>query len=172
MGDVAAEQFQQFVAGRGDRLFRVALALTGGHHAAEDLLQEALARTYVRWRQVRGEPETYVRRVMYNTRASAWRRMRGREVLYDAVPERAQVGDATGAVDSRLMVRRALLRLGPRQRAVLVARFFEDLSDVETAALLGCSASTVRSQTHRALARLREVAPELKDHCAIREGLR
>lgn len=162
MGDSESEQFQLFLAARGDRLYRVALALTGGHHAAEDLLQEALARTFARWRHVRGDPEAYVRRAMYHSQVTLWRRRgRLREVPAGQVPDRPDPRDEAEATDRRLQLRQALMRLGPRQRAVLVARFFEDLSDVETARLLGCSASTVRSQTHRALARLREIAPEL-----------
>ncbi|GAA4473792.1 SigE family RNA polymerase sigma factor [Phytohabitans houttuyneae] len=172
MSDSETEQFQHFVAGCGDRMFRVALALTGGHHAAEDLLQDALARTYARWRHVRGDPEAYVRRAMYHSQVTVWRRRsRLREVPAGNVPDRADPRDETAATDSRLQLRQALMRLGPRQRAVLVARYFEDLSDVETANVLGCSASTVRSQTHRALARLREIAPELAGLHTFRESV-
>ncbi|MDQ7906236.1 SigE family RNA polymerase sigma factor [Phytohabitans sp. ZYX-F-186] len=173
MGDSESEQFKLFVAGRGDQMFRVALALTGGHHAAEDLLQDALARTYARWRHVRGDPEAYVRRAMYHSQITAWRRRgRLREVPASHVPDRADPRDEADASERRLQLRQALMRLGPRQRAVLVARFFEDLSDVEAAQVLGCSPSTVRSQTHRALARLREIAPELAGLHTFRESVR
>ncbi len=173
MGESESEQFQQFLASRGDRMFRVALALTGRHHEAEDLLQEALARTFARWRHVRGDPEAYVRRAMYHSQVTVWRRRRRlREVPADSVPDLPDPRDEAAASDSRLQLRQALMRLGPRQRAVLVARFFEDLSDVETAQVLGCSASTVRSQTHRALARLREIAPELAGLTTFRESVK
>jgi len=167
--------FSEFVAGSSGRLFRVALALTGGHHAAEDLLQGALARTFARWRHVHGNPEAYVRRAMYRAQVSVWqRRARHREVPLESVHERADHRDAYGATDHRLALRSALLRLGPRQRAVLVARVLEDLSEEETAALLGCSPGTVGSQLHRALARLREIAAELgveREHRLIKESL-
>lgn len=156
------ERFREFVAARSSALFRVALALTGDRQAAEDLLQHALTQTLARWRQVGDNPEGYVRRVMYHTQVSFWRRRgRLREVAVEEVPEHASP-DETSTVDLRLALRRALLRLGARQRAVLVARFLEDLSEHQTAELLGCSIGTVRSQTHRALARLREIAPELR----------
>lgn len=158
------DTFRQFVAQSSPALYRVAVALTGGHHAAEDLLQECLIRTYVRWATVRGDPAAYVRRAMYHTQVSVWRRRRlVRELPADAAPEGTDRGDEVGATDERLALRQALLRLGPRQRAVLVARYFEDLSEQDTADLLGCSTGTVRSQTHRALARLRELAPELRE---------
>ncbi|BCB76789.1 SigE family RNA polymerase sigma factor [Phytohabitans flavus] len=173
MSDSEAEQFRQFLAGSGDRMFRVALALTGAHHAAEDLLQDALARTFARWRHVRGDPEAYVRRAMYHSQVTVWRRRRRlRELPASSVPDRPDPRDQNAASESRLQLRQALMRLGPRQRAVLVARFFEDLSDVETGQLLGCSASTVRSQTHRALARLREIAPELNGPNTFRESVK
>jgi RNA polymerase sigma-70 factor (sigma-E family) len=166
------ERFRQFVADSSPALYRVAVALTGGHHAAEDLLQDSLARTYVRWSSVRSDPAAYVRRTMYHTQVSAWRRgRRVRELPADAAPEPADHRDEVGVTVLRLVLRQAMLRLGPRQRAVLVARFFEDLNEQDTAELLGCSPGTVRSQTHRALVRLRELAPELRD-VSIQEVMR
>lgn len=164
MRDSEREQFRQFVAASGGRLIRVATALTGDHHAAEDLLQGALARTAARWGKVAGDPEAYVRRAMYHAQVTIWRRrQRLRETPTAHVPERPDQRDEMGTADRRLALRQALMRLGPRQRAVLVARFYEDLSEEETAALLGCSPGTVRSQLFRALARLRQIAPELHD---------
>lgn len=117
------EQFRQFVAARSAGLFRVAMALTGTHHAAEDLLQDVLARTYVRWRQVRGDPEAYVRRALYHAQVTAWRRRRRlREVPADPLPDRPVVRDEARATDQRLALHQALLLLGPRQRAVLFAQ--------------------------------------------------
>ena len=163
MRDTERERFRQFVNESSPTLYRVALALTGGHHAAEDLIQDALARTFVRWSSVRGDPTAYVRRAMYHAQVSVWRRRSVvRELPAESAPEPADRRDDVGATDQRLALRQALLRLGPRQRAVLVARFFEHLSEQDTADLLGCSTGTVRSQTHRALARLREIAPELR----------
>jgi RNA polymerase sigma-70 factor (sigma-E family) len=156
------EQFREFVQACGGRLFRVALALAGDRHAAEDLLQHVLTRTCARWRHVRENPEGYVRRALYHAQVSTWRRYRRlREVPVDVLPE-PPVGDEMAAADIRVAVRQALRRLPPRQRAVLVARFLEDLPEQETAELLGCSIGTVRSQLHRALARLRVIAPELR----------
>jgi len=174
MREAEREQFRQFVAASGGRLIRVAAALTGDHHAAEDLLQSALMRTAARWRHLE-DPEAYVRRAMYHAQITIWRRrQRLRETPTAVVPERADQRDEMGATDRRLALGQALMRLGPRQRAVLVARFYEDLSEEGTAALLGCSPGTVRSQLHRALARLRQIAPELHDddHELNRESIR
>lgn len=172
MRETEREAFSEFVAASSPRLFRVAMALTGRHHAAEDLLQGALARTYARWRHVRGDPEAYVRRAMYRAQVSVWqRRRRHAEVPLESVLEPPDHRDDIRATDHRLALRAALLRLGPRQRAVLVARVLEDLSEEETAALLGCSPGTVASQLHRALARLREIAPELDEKRLTEESL-
>jgi RNA polymerase sigma-70 factor (sigma-E family) len=151
------------VRARSGALGRTALLLTGDRLLAEDLLQEALARVAARWEKVvaGGDPEPYVRRVLYTCAVDGWRRRRVHEVLGE-VPERAQVAD-TGDTDSRVVLRNALARLTPRQRAVLVLRFYEDATEVQAAHLLGCSVSTVKSQTRHALARLRALAPELGD---------
>jgi RNA polymerase sigma-70 factor (sigma-E family) len=174
MREAEREQFRQFVAESSGRLIRVATALTGDRHAAEDLLQGALTRTAARWRRLDGDAEAYVRRAMYHAQVNIWRRrQRLRETPTAHVPERPDQRDEIGATDRRLALRQALMRLGPRQRAVLVARFYEDLSEQETAALLGCSPGTVRSQLHRALARLRQIAPELcDDHQLTEETIR
>ena len=172
MPDSERRQFRDFVSAQSGRLFQVALALTGGQHAtAEDLLQSALVRTFSRWRYINDDPVAYVRQAMYHAQVSVWRR-RLKELPAEQVPEQRHQRDDISEVDQRLAVRRALLRLGPRQRAVLVARFFEDLSELQTAQLLGCSVGTVRSQTYRALLRLRELAPELRDDDVNLEALR
>jgi RNA polymerase sigma-70 factor (sigma-E family) len=154
----ARRQFGDFVAARTDRLVRVAYLLTGDQHAAEDLLQSALAKTYARWRHLRNEdPEGYVRAVMYREQVSRWRRAAGqREVAVDPPPD-AVSADQSRHVDLRLAMRDELLRLPPAQRAVLVLRFYEDLSETQAAEVLGCSVGTVRSRTHRAVRRLREL---------------
>ncbi|XRQ06918.1 SigE family RNA polymerase sigma factor [Actinomadura welshii] len=161
--DAAAERhFREFVEARSVSLMRLAYLLAGGdQHAAEDLLQTALARTAARWSNV-GNPEPYVRRTMYRQQVSIWRRRgRRRETQVSAPPDRAGP-DAAPAIDLKLAVREALARLTPKQRAVLVLRYFEDLPEREVAEILGCSVGTVRSTTYRSLARLRELAPELE----------
>ncbi len=152
-------EFREFVAARSHALFRVAYALTGQQQSAEDLVQVALTRTAGHWRRIRGGPEPYARKILYHEHVSWWRRRSSREWT---VPERP-VADGTGAAVTRLALQQALGRLAPRQRAVLVLRFLEDLSERDVAAALGCSPSTVGSQTSRALARLRQLAPELRD---------
>jgi len=170
--DTAAErQFREFVVARSAPLMRLAYLLAGGdQHAAEDLLQIALAKTAARWGKV-DHPETYVRRVMYHQQVSSWRlKWRRREVQVAVLPDQARPDD-TAALDLKVSVRRALTRITPRQRTMLILRFFEDLPEAEVAQLLGCSVGTVRSTTYRSLARLREVAPELEDLRPIKEAL-
>lgn len=161
-------EFTEFVAQRTHSLLRVAYALTGDQHAAEDLLQTAFAKAFTRWPRIRGEAEPYVRRILYHDHVSGWRRRRTRpEALYAAVPEPPSAtgtgwpGDDPGDTALRLLLREALLALPPRQRAVLVLRYLDDLSTEETAQVLGCRAGTVASQASRALARLRETVPGL-----------
>lgn len=158
------DEFREFVESRLGRLSRVAFLLTGNHHAAEDLLQSALEKVAQHWRRVAagGSPDAYVRRVLYHEHVSIWRRTR-LEVSTDQLPETATGDDDADTAVRRLVLQRALTRLTPRQRAVIVLRFFEDLSVEDTARVLGCSEGTVKSQTSHALSRLRELAPELGD---------
>jgi RNA polymerase sigma-70 factor (sigma-E family) len=154
----ARRQFGAFVADRAPALIRVAYLLCGGdQHAAEDLVQNALVKTAARWPTLRHEdPEGYIRTVMYREQVSRWRRSaRGRELLVE--PPREVLADQSAHVDLRLAMRAHLLRLPPAQRAVLVLRFFEDLTETQAAQVLGCSVGTVRSRTHRAVSRLREL---------------
>jgi len=147
---------ERFVAERGDRLLHTAALLTGSRADGEDLLQSALERLLRHWRRIDGDPENYVRRTLYNLAADRWRRQRVRQrhaVLFEPGPP---VDPAT-AVDLRDAVVRVLVRLPPRQRAVLVLRYFEQLSEAETAEALGCSVGTVKSAAARGLARLREM---------------
>ena len=169
--DAASErEFLDFVAARTHALFRTAYALTGHQEAAEDLLQSALAKTAARWRHIRGGAEPYVKRVMYHEQVSWWRRKRVPETPVAAVPDRAGTPDGTDAPLLRITLQNALLQLGPRQRAVLVLRSLEDLSEQEVASIMGCTKSTVASQTSRALARLRELAPELRELLTMEEA--
>jgi RNA polymerase sigma-70 factor (sigma-E family) len=171
MDPATERQFREFMVERSAALMRLAYLLTGGdQHAAEDLLQTALTKTVTRWAGVKN-PEAYVRQVMYRQQVNFWqRRWRWRET-HVAVPPDEVGHDDTPASDLRVTVRDALTRITPRQRAVLALRFFEDLPEKEVARLLGCSVGTVRSTTHRSLARLRELAPELDEARRIEEAL-
>lgn len=156
------ESFRAFVQGRTAALSRVAYLLTGDRHHAEDLVQTALFKVAMKWPGLisgGGDPEAYVRRVIYNEHISAWRRMRRRvtEVPAERVPERP---DLETDHTLRLSLRHALAQLTTKQRTVLVLRFYEDLTETQTAAALGIRVGTVKSQTRRALDRLREIAPE------------
>ena len=156
------EEFELWVHARGGALARSAYLLTGDAHLAEDLLQETLTRVAQKWRKVGDSPDAYARRVMHNLAIDSWRRRQARpaEVLGAAPPELSGRGDSID-VERRVLLRDALARLTPRQRAVLSLRFYEDLTEVEAAAVLGCSVSTVKSTARDALARLRAVAPDL-----------
>ena len=144
---------------RSPALLRLAFLLTGDRHLAEDLVQTALAKVMLRWDGVvrGGDPHPYVRTVVIRT-ALQWRRRRWRgEQPTGTVPDSAHRGDPTAAVDSRERLRLALRSLPPRQRAVVVLRHYEDLSEAQVAALLGCSVGTVKSQSAKGIDRLRRV---------------
>jgi RNA polymerase sigma-70 factor (sigma-E family) len=161
------EGFREFFAARRRALSRTAFLLTGDHGEAEDLLQEALTKTVGRWRKVSAgdNPEGYVRQVMLNEVRSRWRRRRrGSEQPSGELADRIDGRELeTEAVD-RSVLAAALRQLTPKQRSVLYLRFYEDMSETETAKTLGCAVGTVKSQTHDALAKLRIVAPELVDY--------
>jgi RNA polymerase sigma-70 factor (sigma-E family) len=160
-------EFTTFVTERGSALLRIAHALTGDRRTAEDLVQGALAKAYARWPRIHADAEAYVRRIIYNDRASGWRRPgRHAELSVAELPERAAPGRHDHDVTLRLTLRQALLSLPPRQRAVLVLRFLEDRTIEETAEVLGCRPGTVASQTSRALAKLRDLVPALDDELA------
>lgn len=152
-------EFDGFVAARSSRLLRTAFLLTRDWSLAEDLLQTSLAKAWFAWPRLDDDPEAYVRKILVNTYASWWRRRWRGETPTDELPERAQY-DAIAGVDDRDEVWRALGELPRRQRAVLVLRYFEDLSEAQVAESLGISTGTVKSQTSKALARLR-LAPSL-----------
>lgn len=149
-------EFTEFVVSRSHALLRAAYALTGDRHAAEDLVQQALAKAFLRWRRISGDVEPYVRRIIYHDSATRWRRRRTRaETIVADPPDVTLVGDGVENAHLRLVLRRALLALPPRQRAVLVLRYLEDKSVEETAGILGCRPGTVASQASRALEKLR-----------------
>jgi RNA polymerase sigma-70 factor (sigma-E family) len=148
--------FADFVGTRGQALQRTAYLLTGDWAGAEDLLQAALARVYPRWDGIeRDDPDAYVRRVLVNTWASWWRRKWRGEQPTERLPESAGA-DPYVEADRRDAVRRALGRLPHRQRAVVVLRFHEDMTEAQVANVLGISVGTVKSQTAKALAKLRD----------------
>lgn len=156
------QAFDAYVRERWDPLLRTAALLTGDPASAEDLVQEALVRAARHWHRVDpGAVDAYVRRVMYNRSIDAWRWRRRQPDPVDPVRHERPGADGTDEVAARVTLVDALSRLTSRQRAVLVARFYEDRTEVETARVLGCSVSTVKSQTRHALSRLRELAPEL-----------
>ncbi|MEV1289059.1 SigE family RNA polymerase sigma factor [Micromonospora sp. NPDC049679] len=156
-------EFHQFVVQRSRALSRTAFLLTGDHQLAEDLLQAAFARTYRHWRRIRGDqPEAYVRRVMHHQHISWWRRRRVTERLTAAPPERPG-DDPSIAATLRVTVAAALQQLTPRQRAVVVLRYLDDLTEAQVAEVLGCSVGTVKRHGHDALRRLRAIAPKLVD---------
>ena len=156
-GDEAG--FDAFVAGRQAALSRTAYLLTGDHHLAQDLVQAALLQAARHWTRIHTSPEAYVRRAMYHQNISWWRRRRFAES-----PLLGHDGTADAVdTDLRLTLDQALARLTAKQRTVLVLRFYEDLTEVETARALDLSTSTVKSTTRHALARLRTLAPELAD---------
>ncbi|WP_110181051.1 SigE family RNA polymerase sigma factor [Nocardioides solisilvae] len=146
--------FDDFVVARSPGLLRTAYLLTRDHALAEDLLQTALAKAWAAWRRIDGDPEPYVRRILVTTYASWWRRRWNDERPTERLPDPGSA-DGTGAADDSHDLWHALGRLPRRMRAVVVLRFFEDLSVSETAALLQCSPGTVKSQTSKALAKLR-----------------
>jgi RNA polymerase sigma-70 factor (sigma-E family) len=157
------EDFSQFVAARGKALGRTAYLLTGNHHDAEDLVQIALFKAAKVWQRIDRDPEPYVRRILYHESISDWRRRKRRpDEHLTGVPVDAPDRAAPDA-ETRLTLQRALDRLTPKQRMILVLRYYEDLSETQTAAAMGVRLGTVKSQTRHALMRLRELAPELAD---------
>ena len=146
--------FDAFVVARSPALLRTAYLLTRDHALAEDLLQTALTRAWFAWDRIDGDPEPYVRRILVNTYASWWRRKWNGEHATEVLPEGSRDDFASDSSSSHDLWE-ALGRLTRRQRAVVVLRYFEDLTEVEAAKALGVSVGTVKSQTSKAMARLR-----------------
>jgi RNA polymerase sigma-70 factor (sigma-E family) len=164
--DVAA--FSEFVEARSSSLFRTAYLMVGDHQLAQDLLQEALVKTLIAWPRLRDRAnvDAYTRRIVVTTSIS-WRRRRSfHERPTGTLPERVDP-DPTEALVIHDAVIAALLTVPPRQRAAIVLRYYEDLTEAQTADTLGCSVGTVKSQASRALTKLR-----LTTEPAILEGLR
>lgn len=157
--DDAEGAFAEFVTARSMALSRTAYLLTGDHHLAEDLVQTALFQTARHWERIEGNPEAYARRILYHQNISWWRRKRVAESPLPAHDRGADDPDT----DLRLTLQDALLRLTPKQRTVLVLRYFQDLTESQTASELGIGLGTVKSTTRQALGRLRTLAPELAE---------
>ena len=144
--------FEDFVAARSPWLLRTAYLLTRDHALAEDLLQTALAKAWRVWERIGADPEPYVRRILVTTYSSWWRRRWTGEHPTEHLPEPSAVQTSTA---DRADLWDAVGRLPRRMRAVVVLRFYEDLSERETAELLGIAPGTVKSQTSKAMAHLR-----------------
>jgi len=156
-------EFQSFVIGRWPRLMRTAFLLTGERHAAEDLVQSTLEQVYVAWRRVGSadDPEAYVRRVMINAHARRHRR-RLKEFLAPQddsglVREVADTGDRMAQAEDRSALLKALAQLPPRQREAVILRYWEDLTQTQVAAAMGCSVGAVKSNAAKGIAKLRAV---------------
>jgi RNA polymerase sigma-70 factor (sigma-E family) len=148
--------FRDYVRERSRALLRTAYLLTGNRADAEDLVQSALAKTYLAWDRIedRGALDGYVRRAMVNTHISWWRRRRVEEYPTDEVPDQV-VADHAMSSDIQEAVRRAVDRLPQRMRAAVTLRFYEDMTEAEIAEVLGVSLGTVKSTVSRAVAKLR-----------------
>lgn len=162
MDSGALERFSAFAASRGPRLYRLAMLLTGDGHTAQDLVQDTLASLYVSWRRVEAaeDPDAYARRALVNASNRRFRRRRPSELLVSEPPELAGPPEGNGM---QAGLQAALLALPAGQRQVVALRFLEDLSVEQTAAVLGCSTGTVKSQSSKALAALRVNLTPLED---------
>jgi RNA polymerase sigma-70 factor (sigma-E family) len=157
MNPDAEARFSEFVAARQQALLRTAYLLTSDLHSAEDLVQISLAKAYLAWDRLRDPRavEAYVRKIMVNEHTSWWRRAwRRNERSTDTLPESPTIDDPAG-FEHRDAMWELVQTLPPKQRAAVVLRYYEDLSEAETARVLGCSVGTVKSQTSRALGALR-----------------
>jgi RNA polymerase sigma-70 factor (sigma-E family) len=156
--DAAADaEFSDFMHGRWSGLVRLGFGLTGDLQLAEDLAQTAFARAYASWGQVRkaDNPDAYLRRIVVNANRNRFRRLRVGEVLTGTLPDLPSAGNGADQQSERAALVAALMQLPYGQRAAVVLRYWLDLSETETAAVLGCSVGNVKSQASRALAKLR-----------------
>ncbi|MGW7268774.1 SigE family RNA polymerase sigma factor [Streptomyces sp. NPDC054842] len=151
------DRFKEFVRARWSQLVRTAYLLTGDVHDAEDLTQTALAKAYRSWWRISrtDNPEAYVRRMLVTCNSDRFRKRRVAESLTAAPPDTAGRDESAGRVEERGSLLAGLAQLPARQRAVVVLRYWEDLSEAEVAEVLGCSTGTVKSQASKGLAKLR-----------------
>jgi RNA polymerase sigma-70 factor (sigma-E family) len=157
MEGTADAEFSDFMHGRWSGLVRLGFGLTGDLQLAEDLAQTAFARAYASWGRVRkaDNPDAYLRRIVVNANRNRFRRLRVGEVLTGTLPDILSAGDGAEQRTDRAALVTALMQLPYGQRAAVVLRYWLDLSETETAAILGCSVGNVKSQASRALAKLR-----------------
>src|SRR4051794_36946136 len=169
MGAAENENFRDFVSREQAGLLRLAVLLAGDRGHAEDLVQIALMKSFRHWPRISrsGTPSAYARRVLVTSHTSWRRRLATTEQVMESLPEQADAFGIPDAEDEEL--RRALRSLPPRMRAALVLRFYEDLSEQRTAELMGCSASTVNTQTARGLSRLRAALSAPPPRYPVRE---
>ena len=164
----SGDDYVAFVRARQGALVRAAYLICGDEHLAHDLVQDALVKLASRWERLRDEaPEAYVRRILYRDTVSRWRRLRRERLVDHHDPQGALAAivaaePVTGWVDGA-DVRAALSLLPPRQRAVIVLRYYEDLSEADIAATLGISPGTVKSQASDAMKTLRRLLPDGPD---------
>jgi RNA polymerase sigma-70 factor (sigma-E family) len=162
------DDFSAFVGSAATRLLRTAELLTGDRSQAEDLVQIALEKAYLRWHRIRADdPFSYVRRVLINAHHDWWRRKPWRERATDELPERSHVQDGAEDQARRDSVFRALATLTRRERSVVVLRYYDDLSEETTAAALGIAVGTVKSTAARAFRKLR-ITPEIEEVRMVR----
>ena len=161
-----ADALELFLAERGAHLMRTAVLLAGGRQDGEDLLQAALERLLRHRRRITGDPEGYLRRTIYNLAADRWRRQEAwrRRLPVIGAGQQAAAPDLTAAVDLRDALIRALHLLPPQQRAVVVLRYWEQLSEAEAAEVLGCSAGTIKAAASRGLRRMRELTADRNEN--------
>jgi RNA polymerase sigma-70 factor (sigma-E family) len=166
----SAEEFAEFAEAASFQLRRTAFLLCGDWHTAEDLAQTALAKVFVSWRKIkrRGAAHAYARRALVNAFLDERRLKRAGEILIETLPECPLEPQAP---ETRIVVLAALATLPPQQRAVMILRFWEDLSVEQAAAILGCSSGNVKSHTARALSKLRAVLGEaMPDYRTVGHG--
>jgi RNA polymerase sigma-70 factor (sigma-E family) len=161
--DPDEQAFSRWAGERQLALLRTAVLITGDRHRAEDLVQDSLTQVALRWRRLRhGNPDAYARQVIVRGNISWWRKHR-HEVVVEIHDAAEPVAPETDRAERRIMLDQALAVLTPKQRAAVVLRYYDDLSERDTAEALGVGVGTVKSQTHVALRRLREAAPELAE---------
>ena len=170
-GPAETRAFTEFMSVRSASLFRTAYLIVGDHQLAQDLLQESLIKTYMAWPRLRdtSKAEAYTRRTIVTT-AISWRRRRSfHERPTDPLPETA-VPDPGEVVTTHASLLAQLRTLPPRQRAAIVLRYYSDLSEAQTAEVMGCSVGTVKSQVSHGLARLRQGLGQSFDATTPDEG--
>jgi len=149
---------EALIADKGEHLLRTAILLAGSRAEGEDLLQAALERVFKRWRSIRGDPEGYLRRTLHHLAIDGWRAKQTWRARLRLLAAPEAVPDMADAVDQRDRVVRLLQQLPPRQRTAVVLRYWEDLTEAETATVMNCSVGTVKSAASRGLSRLRELS--------------